>query len=103
MYKVEFYNKNGKLIEFCEFALCAGESFTDKLEEVLYFMCELTPYSREWKKRTSPRRLHHFYLSLRGIRICELQVGWFFHSGEGHLRVGFGPLQWPGRKIMLDK
>ena len=54
MYKVEFYDKNGKLIEFCEFALCAGESFADKLEEVLYIMCELPPYSREWK-----RELHY--------------------------------------------
>lgn len=74
MYKVEFYNKNGKLVDSCEFALCAGESLADKLEEVLYVMCELTPYSREWK-----REFYYAYcttFTYHGVEFAAVSYDW---------------------------
>lgn len=50
MFKVNFYDKNGNRTDYCEFGLLPGETFYDKLEEVLYIMEELTPTSRFWEK-----------------------------------------------------
>jgi hypothetical protein len=50
MYKVLFLDKEGKRYDFCEFGLCAGEWLTDKLEEVLYIMQELSPIGSFWKQ-----------------------------------------------------
>lgn len=49
MFQMKFFDKSGKRYDFCEFHLIAGESLSDKLEEVLYIMQELTPQHRNWK------------------------------------------------------
>ncbi len=49
MYEIIFLDRNRKKYDRCEFALVAGESLNDKLEEVLYIMQELTPQHRNWK------------------------------------------------------
>lgn len=49
MFKVFFIDKNGVRYDFCEFGLCVGEMLTDKLEEVLYIMQELSPMGSFWK------------------------------------------------------
>lgn len=50
MYKVLFLDKEGKRYDFCEFGLCVGELLTDKLEEVLYIMQELSSVGSFWKQ-----------------------------------------------------
>lgn len=49
MFQMKFFNECGERYDFCEFYLIAGESLSDKLEEVLYIMQELTPKHRNWK------------------------------------------------------
>lgn len=51
MHQVYFFNVRGEETEFCTFFVLEGETFFDKLEEVLYIMSEITPSTRDWKKQ----------------------------------------------------
>lgn len=50
MHKINFYDNKGQRYEYCEFYILKNETFFDKLEEVLYIMCEITPTHRNWKR-----------------------------------------------------
>lgn len=50
MCQVMFIDKNGKQYEYAEFHAPEDQDLYDKLEEVLYIICELTPAHRNWKK-----------------------------------------------------
>ena len=50
MYQVKFIDQKGEQYEYAEFPVVEGQDLYDKLEEVLYIICELTPVHRNWKK-----------------------------------------------------
>ena len=74
MYKVHFIDKNGKKYDFCEFALCVGESLTRKLEEVLYIMQELTPQHRNWEQDLIDCGTCLF--TYHGVEIVTVEYDW---------------------------
>lgn len=70
MYQVNFYNNKGKRVEFCHFFLLEGEGLFDKLEEVLYIMCELTPCARGWQGELSKsNRCFYTYHGVETVRV----------------------------------